>query len=105
MIDDLHYLLGFCTSEDQSAAFSSVDEQQLQKDELPKNEPFPSGAQGSEKCETLDHALDKNPSAISSKDLCVLLCCKDSLRIYPAKSVVQVSLLFLIFLLFDVVFL
>lgn len=105
MIDDLHYLLGFCTSEDQSAACSSVDEQQLQKDEILKDEPLPSGAQGGEKCETLDHALDKNPSAISSKDLWVLLCCKDSLRIYPATSVVQVSLLFLIFLLFDVVFL
>ncbi|KAH6837571.1 hypothetical protein C2S53_009878 [Perilla frutescens var. hirtella] len=75
--------------ENQLAACSSVDELQLQTDDILKNEPLPSGAQGSEKCENEDCALDKNPSAISSKELFVLLCCRDSLRIYPAKSVVQ----------------
>lgn len=46
----------------------------------------------SEKCETNGPSLDKNSSAQSLKELFVLLCCKDSLCIYPAKSVVQVSL-------------
>lgn len=100
----MHYLLGFCTSENQAAVYKSVDEQQLQKDDMLRNELSPNGAEGSEKCETEDRSLDKNPSAQSLKELFVLLCCKDSLRIYPAKSVVQVSLLFLISLLFDFIF-
>lgn len=87
----MHYLLAFCTSENQ------LDEQQLQKDGILKNEPLPNDAQGSEKCETEDRTLDKDPSAISLKELFVLLCCRDSLHIYPAKSVVQVCLKFLIF--------
>lgn len=94
----MHYLLAFSTSENQLAACSNIDEQQPQKDGILKNEPLPSGAQGSEKCETEDHGLDKGPSVISLKELFVLLCCRDSLHIYTAKSVVQVSHKFLIIL-------
>ncbi|KAL3826120.1 hypothetical protein ACJIZ3_022149 [Penstemon smallii] len=46
-------------------------------------------AQGIEKSETNDQSSDKNLSAQNLKELFVLLCCKDSLHIYPAKSVVQ----------------
>ncbi|KAI3474747.1 hypothetical protein Pfo_029932 [Paulownia fortunei] len=75
--------------ESQAAVYRSVDKLQLVKDGKLRNELSQDDAQGSEKCETKDHSLDKNPSAQSLKELYVLLCCKDSLRIYPAKSVVQ----------------
>ncbi|KAL8517245.1 hypothetical protein ACS0TY_015467 [Phlomoides rotata] len=75
--------------EKQAAVYRSIDEQQSEKDDTLRNEPSPNGAQGSEKCETDGPSLDKNSSAQSLKELFVLLCCKDSLCIYPAKSVVQ----------------
>ncbi|KAG8377035.1 hypothetical protein BUALT_Bualt09G0126200 [Buddleja alternifolia] len=57
----------------------SVDEQHLPKNDLLRNEVSQNvTAQGTEKCGTE-----------SLKELLVLLCCGDSLRIYPAKSVVQ----------------
>ncbi|GER34965.1 transducin family protein / WD-40 repeat family protein, partial [Striga asiatica] len=64
--------------------------QQLNDDTI-RNELSQNEAQDSEKCETGDHTLDKNKNfrVQSLKELYVLLCCKDSLRIYPAKSVVR----------------
>lgn len=47
----------------------------------------------SETCSSDDISSKKN-----IKDSLVLLCCKDTLRIYAMKSVVQVSLLFLFYL-------
>ncbi|KAK4418926.1 Syntaxin-binding protein 5-like [Sesamum alatum] len=75
--------------ESQAASLRSVDDKQSPKDGELKNEFSQSGAQGSEKCEAEEHSLDKIPSAQSLKESFVLLCCNDSLRIYPAKSVVQ----------------
>ncbi|KAL0309977.1 UNVERIFIED_CONTAM: hypothetical protein Sradi_5940000 [Sesamum radiatum] len=72
-----------------AATLRSVDDEQLSKDGQLKNELSQSGAQGSEKCETEEHSSDKIPSAQSLKESFILLCCNDSLRIYPAKSVVQ----------------
>ncbi|KAL0451012.1 UNVERIFIED_CONTAM: hypothetical protein Slati_1657600 [Sesamum latifolium] len=77
------------TSESQAATVRSVDDKQLSKDGESKNELSQSGTQGSEKCETEEHSLDKIPSAQSLKESFILLCCNDSLRIYPVKSVVQ----------------
>ncbi|XP_047967697.1 uncharacterized protein LOC125211805 isoform X1 [Salvia hispanica] len=75
--------------ENQTSAFSFVDEQLEKKDDILKNEPLLSVDLRSEKCKTEDHALDKNPSTLSLKELLVLVCCRDKLLIYPAKSVVQ----------------
>lgn len=87
----------FCFSENQTTACSFVDEQPDKKDDILKNEPLLNVDPRSEKCKTEDHALDKNPSTLSLKELLVLVCCRDKLLIYPAKSVVQVSLTFFIF--------
>ncbi|KAK4396111.1 Syntaxin-binding protein 5 [Sesamum angolense] len=75
--------------ESQAATLRSVDDKQLSKDGQLKNELSQSDAQGSEKYETEEHSSDKIPSAQSLKESFILLCCNDSLRIYPAKSVVQ----------------
>lgn len=100
----MHCLPGFYTSESQAAVHRSVDKNQVLKDDVLRNEPSQDGAQEGEKCETEDHSLDKKPSVQRLKELYVLLCCKDSIRIHPAKSVVQVSLLFLILIFLDFVF-
>ncbi|GFP92179.1 syntaxin-binding protein 5-like [Phtheirospermum japonicum] len=63
--------------------------QPLLKDDMLRNELSQDGSQESENCEIGNQSLDKNPSAQSLKELYVLLCCKDSLRIYPSKSVVR----------------
>ncbi|KAL0375347.1 UNVERIFIED_CONTAM: hypothetical protein Sradi_3450400 [Sesamum radiatum] len=81
--------ISFYTSESQAATVRSVDDKQLSKDGESKNELSQSGTQGSEKCETEEHSSDKIPSAQSLKESFILLCCNDSLRIYPVKSVVQ----------------
>ncbi|KAL8039131.1 hypothetical protein ABFS82_10G015000 [Erythranthe guttata] len=75
--------------ESQAAVYKSVDKQQLPKDDILRNELPEDAAQVSEKSKTEDHPLDKIPSTQSLKDLYVLLCCKDSIRVHPAKSVVQ----------------
>ncbi|XP_011095024.1 uncharacterized protein LOC105174577 isoform X2 [Sesamum indicum] len=75
--------------ESRAATLRSVDDKQLSKDGELINELSQSGAQGNEKCETEEHSSDKIPSAQSLKESFILLCCNDSLRIYPAKSVVQ----------------
>ncbi|KAK6118274.1 hypothetical protein DH2020_048060 [Rehmannia glutinosa] len=79
----------YVIDESQAAVQRSVDKEPLLKDDTLRNEPIQDGAEGNEKRETEDHSLDKNPSAQSLKELYVLLCCKDSLRVYPAKSVIQ----------------
>ncbi|PIN19877.1 Tomosyn [Handroanthus impetiginosus] len=75
--------------ESQAAVYRSVDEQQLLKDDVLRNERAPNGTDGSEKCENEGQSSVKSASAQSLKELFVLLSCKDSLRVYPAKSVVQ----------------
>ncbi|KAG6427660.1 hypothetical protein SASPL_111906 [Salvia splendens] len=75
--------------ENQTTACSFVDEQPNKKDDILKNEPLLNVDQRSEKCKNEDHALDKNPSTLSLKELLILVCCRDKLLIYPAKSVVQ----------------
>ncbi|XP_042050091.1 uncharacterized protein LOC121795616 isoform X1 [Salvia splendens] len=75
--------------ENQMTACSFVDEKPEKRDDILKNEPLLNIDLRSEKCKTEDHALDKNPSTLSLKELLVLVCCRDKLLIYPAKSVVQ----------------
>ncbi|KAL6534388.1 hypothetical protein OROHE_013313 [Orobanche hederae] len=75
--------------ESQAAVRRSGDKQPSLKDDMSSNDLSQDGAQWSEKCETNNHSLDTNLLALSLKELYVLLCCKDSLRLYPAKSVVR----------------
>ncbi|KAL6520905.1 hypothetical protein OROGR_017474 [Orobanche gracilis] len=75
--------------ESQAAVRRSGDKQPSLKDDMLSNDLSQDGAQWSEKCETNNHSLDTNLLALSLKELYVLLCCKDSLRLYPAKSVVR----------------
>lgn len=48
---------------------------------------------GNNKCETENQSLDKKPFGLHLEELLVLLCCKDTLRVYAAKSIAQVTLL------------
>ncbi|KAL3617493.1 hypothetical protein CASFOL_037814 [Castilleja foliolosa] len=60
--------------------------QLLLKDDMLRNELSHDGSQESEKCEIGNQSVDKTPSAQSLKELYVLICCKDSLHVYPSKS-------------------
>ncbi|CAA0809481.1 transducin family protein / WD-40 repeat family protein [Striga hermonthica] len=81
----------FYASESNPGGPDSDDKQPQLNDDTIRNELSQNEAQDSEKYETGDHTLDKNKDfrLHSLKELYVLLCCKDSLRIYPAKAVVR----------------
>ena len=47
---------------------------------------------GNYKCDTDNHSSESNPSQEHLDEFLVLVCCRNALRLYAAKSVIQVSL-------------
>lgn len=50
---------------------------------------------GNYDCKTYNHPSESHPSQELLEELLVLVCCRDVLRLYAARSVIQVSLSFL----------
>ena len=66
--------------------------QQLPKDDTARNEPSQDTTSSGIDHNEAEHRSSDAHSGESSKDSMVLLCCKDTVRLYHTKSVVQVSL-------------